>query len=146
MKICLTCADGGHLTEMQQLLDAFEGHEIFFITYKGERSKKLNHNYFITNISDSKFKFLFDIPKIFYILLIERPKLIVSTGSEIAIPTFYFGKLLGCRLIFIETICRITQPTVTGRIVYPICDLFLVQQEELLKKYGKKAKYEGGVY
>jgi beta-1,4-N-acetylglucosaminyltransferase len=81
----------------------------------------------------------------FGILLRERPKLIVSTGSEIAIPAFYLAKLFRIKTIFIESWARVIEPSGTGRLVYPVADVFLVQWECLLPKYGKKAKYEGAV-
>jgi UDP-N-acetylglucosamine:LPS N-acetylglucosamine transferase len=79
------------------------------------------------------------------ILLREKPKLIISTGSEIAIPAFYLAKLLRIKTVFIESWTRVDRPTGTGKIVYPVSDLFLVQWERLLPKYGKKAKYEGAI-
>ena len=53
MKICLTCSHGGHLTEILQLMSAFEGHEIFFITYEGVRSSELNKKYTMKNRRES---------------------------------------------------------------------------------------------
>ena len=86
------------------------------------------------------------ILKAFKILTKEKPDVIVSTGGgEIAVPFCYIGKILGAKIIFIETLSRITTPSGGGRLVYPIADLFLVQWESLLKKYGTKAKYWGNV-
>ena len=81
----------------------------------------------------------------FRILLREKPKLIVSTGSEIAIPAFYLAKLLRIKTIFIESWTRVDRPTGTGKIVYPVSDVFFVQWEHLLSKYGKKTRYEGAI-
>ena len=81
----------------------------------------------------------------FRILLKERPKLIVSTGSEIAIPAFYLAKLFRAKTMFIESWTRVEQPTGTGKLVYLFSDVFLVQWQRLLSKYGKKAKYEGAI-
>jgi len=82
---------------------------------------------------------------IFRILCKEKPDLIVSTGAELAIPAFYLAKLLRIKTIFIESWTRISEPTGTGRIVYPVSYVFLVQWKQLLVKYGKKAKYEGAI-
>jgi beta-1,4-N-acetylglucosaminyltransferase len=145
MKICLTCSHGGHLTEILQLMDAFKGHDIFFITYEGARSKELFPKYTIKNLGDSPVKFLMSIPIIFRVLIKEKPDLIISTGSEIALPVFYVGKLLGIKTMFIESLCRIKGPSLTGRLIYPVSNVFLVQWKELLDKYGKKAQYWGNV-
>ena len=144
MKICITCTPGGHLTEMQYLLEAFNGHEVFYILEDTIRSQAIRDAYLVRLIA-TPLDMLAILPSIFRILLKESPQVIISTGAEIAIPVFYIGKLLGARTIFVETICRISQPTRTGKLVYPVTDLFLVQHESLLAKYGDKARYEGGM-
>lgn len=73
----------------------------------------------------------------------EKPDVLFSTGAEIAIPAFYLGKFLfGAKLIFLESIARIKDISLTGKAIMPIVDLFLVQWEELSRKY-KKAKFWG---
>ena len=49
----------------------------------------------------------------------------------------YLGKLFGAKLIYIEVFDRIDKPTMTGRLVYPIVDKFIVQWEEMRKVYPK---------
>jgi beta-1,4-N-acetylglucosaminyltransferase len=80
------------------------------------------------------------------ILLKERPDVVISTGGgEIAIPFCYAGKLMGAKVVFIETLARVTTRSAAGKLIYPIADLFLVQWESLLKLYGSKAQYWGNV-
>lgn len=145
MKIGLVCSHGGHLTEMLRLLEAFDGHRTFFITYDSSRTRKLKDKYLLENIDRSPTRFLRSIPIILKILIKEMPDLIVSTGAEIAIPVFYLARLFRVKLIFLETLARVDKPSLTGKIVYPIADMFLVQWKRLLEKYGKKAVYEGAV-
>lgn len=146
MKIALVCSHGGHLTEMLFLMGAFEGNDIFFVTYKSSRTAQLNFKkYLINNIGTDPCKMasaLFRIAKIF---IIERPDIVVSTGSEIAIPAFYLAKLLKIKTIFIESWCRVKMPSGTGKMVYNISDIFLVQWPEVLNAYGPKAQYMGAV-
>ncbi len=143
MKICLTCSHGGHLTEILQLTSALEGHEYFFITYEGSRTSSIEHKYTIKNIGTNPLRLLVSIPVLTVILAREKPDLIISTGSEIAIPVFYIGRLLGVKTIFIESLCRVHEPSATGKIVYPVSNLFLVQWKQLLTQYGHKAQYWG---
>ena len=146
MKIGLVCNMGGHLTEMLFLIEAFDGHDIFFLTYKDPRIENLNfRKYLVEKINMSLWKMMKASFKILIILWNEKPNLIVSTGSEIAIPTFIFAKLMGIKTIYIESWCRVTTKSRTGRILYFCSNVFLVQWPDLLKKYGKKAKYKGGV-
>ena len=145
MKICLVCSHGGHLTELQHLREAFDGHETFFITYDSARTRILERRYLLRNIGKNPLLMAYAFFIIFSILLRERPKIIVSTGAEIAIPAFCLAKLLGIKTVFIESWTRVDQPTGTGKIVYRVSDVFLVQWEEMLSKYGKKARYEGAI-
>ncbi len=148
-KICIVCAHGGHLSEALHILDAFEGHDVFFITYRGARSNSLVNKYLFDDPGMGYFgvivRLLSYVPALLKILRRERPALVVSTGGEIAIPAFYIAKLFGSRTIFIETWTRVYHPTLTGRAVYPITNVFLVQWKELLGRYGKKAAYVGGI-
>lgn len=146
MKICLTCSHGGHLTEILQLMGAFEEHDIFFITYEGLRTKELNAKYTMKNLGKNPLRYLISVPKVFRILLREKPDIVISTGSEIAIPVFYIACVLGIRTMFIESLCRVKEPSLSGKIVYPVSGVFLVQWKQLLCKFGKKAQYWGSVF
>jgi beta-1,4-N-acetylglucosaminyltransferase len=149
LKICLACSPGGHLTQMQRLMPAFEGKDYFFVTFKSDYSRHLERAYLLDyklGYIRERLTWLKTIFVALRILLRERPDVVISTGGgEIAIPFCYAGKLLGAKVIFIETLARITTRSGAGKLIYPIADLFLVQWETLLKKYGKKAQYWGSV-
>jgi UDP-N-acetylglucosamine:LPS N-acetylglucosamine transferase len=144
-KIGIICSAGGHFTEMLQVREAFKGQHTFILTYR-EKSTLNQANTYYLDTWRSPTGFIVGLIKIFLIFLKERPDILFSTGSEIAIPPFYFGKFLfGAKLIYLESCAQIFRPSMTGKWVYPITDLFLVQWEPLLKKYGPKAKYVGGL-
>jgi len=149
MKICLACSHGGHFIEMMRLTDAFKEHDYFFVTYNSEATKNLENAYLIKSEGKGlkgKILLINTLIKAIKILIKEKPDAIISTGGgEIAVPFCYIGKILGAKVIFIDTLARITTPSGGGKLVYPIADLFLVQWKPLLKKYGKKAKYWGKV-
>jgi len=166
MKICLVCASGGHLTEMLKISDAFKDKDVFLITYEEEflskyslcnSSYNINRVYFIKNYvvsSINKKKLVKLLNYIRQILVLfaeeilifirEKPDIIISTGSGIAIPIFIFAKPFRRKLIFIESLCRIKNLSMTARIILPIVDIMLVQWKDLVRKY-KKARYEGNI-
>jgi UDP-N-acetylglucosamine:LPS N-acetylglucosamine transferase len=130
---------------MLQLREAFKGHRIFLITYREKATLNQENTYYLETWR-SPTGFIVGLIKIFMIFLKEKPDILFSTGSEIAVPPFYFGKFLfRTKLIYLECSAQVYRPSLTGRCVYPITDLFLVQWEFLLKKYGPKAKYVGGL-
>ena len=71
------------------------------------------------------------------ILRKERPDVIISSGAAVAVPFFYIGKLFGAKTVYIEVFDRIDKPTVTGKLVYPVTDKFIVQWAEMKKVYPK---------
>lgn len=147
MKIALICSHGGHLTELLYLMESFKGHDIFFVTYDNIRTRNLEYRkYLFPNFGEKPYKMFLNLHKIINILLKEKPDVIVSNGAEIAIPFFYLGKLLRKKTVFIECYTRIDTPTITGRLVYPVSNLFLVLWPEMLEKYGNKAQYWGGIF
>jgi len=146
MKIALVCNLGGHLTQMFFLLEAFENHEIFFVTNDDPRIKQVKYKKFLLDyINLNPWKMTKAFIRTFEILIKEKPDIIISTGAEIAIPFFILARILGIKTIYIESWSRVKNMSRTGRILYYIADVFLVQWIDLLKKYGKKARYEGGV-
>lgn len=79
----------------------------------------------------------------FKIFLKNRPHLIFSTGSEIAVPAFFIGKFLfGAKTIYMESLTRVHELSMTGKLLYRFADVFIVQWKELTKKYNK-AIYRG---
>lgn len=166
MKIGIICSPGGHLTQGLSVLKAFEGHDCFLITqsfptvkaFKSPQFEKTYHLRILCNyglgvkISSSRYIWfgvyftllenMFELIKIF---IKEKPNVLFSTGAEIAIPAFYIGKMLfGTKLIFLESITRIKDVSFSGKMVMPIADHFLVQWNDLAKKY-KKAKFLGRI-
>ncbi|MFH8038991.1 MAG: PssD/Cps14F family polysaccharide biosynthesis glycosyltransferase [Candidatus Aenigmatarchaeota archaeon] len=149
INIGFICSGGGHLTEILELLEVAKDTKRFLVTNEGK------HNIVNYSLFDKEYKIkplkidfniIFQLLKIFKILLKEKPDFIISTGAEIAIPFFYLSKFLfKTKLIYLESSAQVYKPSRTGKIVYPITDLFLVQWKNLLNKYGKKAKYVGGL-
>jgi UDP-N-acetylglucosamine:LPS N-acetylglucosamine transferase len=145
-KIGLLCSAGGHFVEMLELWEAVESCHVFLVTYSEKTTVNRKDTYYLTNIVRSPLAFVTGLIKIILILLKEKPDILFSTGSEIAIPFFYFGKFVfRTKLIYLECSAQVYRPSLTGRMVYPITDLFLVQWAPLLRKYGPRAKYVGGL-
>jgi beta-1,4-N-acetylglucosaminyltransferase len=147
MKIALVCSHGGHLTELMYLAESFDEADTFLMTYDSPRTRAIeSRKLLFPNIGERPHELLRLIPQIIHILLEEKPEVIISNGAELAIPFFYIGKALGIKTIFIECYTRVNQPTFTGKLVYPVSDLFLVLWPEMLKEYGHRAEYWGGLF
>ena len=80
-----------------------------------------------------------------FIYLKFRPRVVITTGTHTAGPMCCIAKILGSKVIYIETYANRTSKTSAGRLLYYVADVFIVQWEEMLKLYPK-AKYFGGIY
>ena len=133
---------------MNMLAPVLEGYEWFWVTYRCVRTEAMTaceRVYLLTDIGANPVRMALAFFQALWILLEERPNVLISTGAEIAIPFSWVAKLLGARVVYIETWSRVHTRSGTGPLVYPVTDLFLVQWPDVLGFYGPKARYEGGI-
>ena len=149
VKICLVGSSGGHLTHLYMLKNFWKNKERFWVTFDKEDARSLLEGekfypcYFPTNRNlKNLIKNTFVALKV---LFKEKPDVIISSGAAVAVPFFYIGKMMRKKLVYIEIYDRIDKPTLTGRMVHPIADLFIVQWDEQTKVY-KKAINLGGIF
>jgi UDP-N-acetylglucosamine:LPS N-acetylglucosamine transferase len=151
MKICLTCSAGGHLTQALVIKKLIEelGYDHFFVVIKEkniEMTLKNEKYYLVESPERSVFKTFKSILQTFDILKKEKPRVIISTGAGVSVVVCYVGKFIfKSRVIHIESFSRVYAPSLTGKLLYPISNLFFVQWPYLKKKYGKKAIYAGSL-
>lgn len=154
-KVLFISSTGGHLNELLQLKPMFKKYNSYIITEYDDSTKDLKNEYkekisYLVYGTRSKpfsyiFKFAYNFFKSLFLYFKIRPRYIISTGTHTAVPMCYIGKLFGSKIIFIETFANRTTKTLSGKLVYPISDLFIVQWEEMLKLYPK-AILGGSIY
>lgn len=141
MKICLVGSSGGHLTHLYMLKPIWENRERIWVTFDKEDAKSLLKGetmyscYYPTNRNIKNL--IRNTVVAWDVLRKENPDIIISSGAAVAVPFFYIAKMMGKKLIYIEVFDRTDKPTITGKLVYPIADQFIVQWEEMKKIYPK---------
>jgi len=152
LKICLACSIGGHLTQMLKLEKLYKKHNYFFVTERNEITENLrkeNNMYFLDHYERRTISMFFILLKnliySFFYFIKEFPDIVISTGAGTAVPICYIAKLFGKKVIFIESFAKVNTPNMSGKLIYPIADLFIVQWEGMLKYYPK-AVYGGSIY
>ena len=140
-KICLVGSSGGHLTHLYMLKPLWENKNRFWVTFDKIdansilKDEKVYHCYFPTNRNiKNLIKNTFLAIKV---LWKEKPDIIISSGAAVAVPFFYLGKLRGAKTVYIEVFDRIDKSTLTGKLVYPVTDKFIVQWDEMKNVYKK---------
>ncbi len=151
IKIAFIASAGGHLEEIERLKRVEKKYDSFLITERGEFSKTnfCKKKYYLSQMNRRQLAFL---PKFFAlfvrsftILLREKPDFIVTTGALIVYPFCVWAKLMGIKIVYVESFARVKRPSLTGRLLYNFADLFIVQWEDMLKLYPKSV-LGGGIF
>jgi UDP-N-acetylglucosamine:LPS N-acetylglucosamine transferase len=147
-RVCLACSAGGHLTELLQLEKAWSGMEHFFVSDRRANALELAERervFFLVCPRRNPLKLLANAFQALGLLLRERPDVVVSTGADTAVALCVLAKVLGKRVVFIESFCRIKSGSLSGKIMYRFSDLFLVQWPQN-REFFPKAEYSGSVF
>ncbi len=147
-KVCLACSAGGHLTELLQLERAWQGFYHYFVSDKRLNAIELSKRervYFVKCPRRNPLLLAINFFQSLQIFLREKPDVVLSIGADTAVATCLVAKLFGKRVVFIESFCRVKTPSLSGRIMYRVADLFLVQWKQNLG-FFPKAEFSGGVF
>ena len=155
-RVLFISSTGGHLSELLQLKSMFDVYDYKLVTEKTKSNMYLKDihkkkiSYLTYGTKDRQkilypFRLLFNSFKSLFIYLKFHPDYIITTGTHTAGPMCYIGKMFGSKVIYIETFANMYTKTVTGKLIYPISDLFIVQWESMKELYPKSV-YGGWVY
>jgi beta-1,4-N-acetylglucosaminyltransferase len=155
MKLLFTLGGGGHTTEMVKLIGLLGNeHEYFYVLVKEVQFArgKIPHPGKVYEVRrprgryDNYLSILYNsfiaVWQMAFILIRTRPHAIIGSGPAITVLISVLGKLLGAKIIFVETGSRVTDLSLTGKIMYRIADLFFVQWPPL-QETCPKAVYAG---
>lgn len=150
-KICFAASSGGHLEEIARLVEIKKNREVFLLTEKGSFNELnfCDKVYYVKQINRKEVLFFLNFisltVKSFSILMKEKPDCIISTGALATYPICLIGKMMRKKIIYIESFARVDTPSLTGKLMYKVADLFIVQWEEMLQ-FFPKAVYGGGIF
>ena len=154
-RVLFVASTGGHLNELLQLKSLFEKVDYRLITEGGPSTAHLKSSYpkrvhFLLfgsreHLLSYLFKFVINAFLSLVYVLRFRPQAIVSTGTHTAVVICYLAKLLGAKIIYLETYANVERGNLAGKLLYPIVDRYYVQWESLQAVYPK-ALYVGKIY
>ena len=144
-RVVFISSTGGHFNELMQLEPMFKKYDYHIIVEKDKTNRNLNNKYgkrlsYLPYGTRAKlfvyiFVFTWIIFKSIYYYIKYRPQVIVTTGTHTAVPMCYLGHIFGTKVIFIETFANRYKASLSGRMIYPVADLFVVQWKEMKEFY-----------
>lgn len=140
---------------MRQLLDlepAWASHDYFFVTEDtalGRSIGEQHRSHFIPHYAAGQarlghtFQMLGGAVRNFLrsaaIVLKERPQVVISTGAGAVFFTVLWARLLGAKIVVVESFARFDRPSLFGRLAAPLAHELIVQSSTLVG-YGPRAK------
>ncbi len=138
MKICIVSSCGGHLTEVRVLKSIYEKYNHFYVLNdKIKLPKDMEGKTYFIKHSERDWLFFINVAEAWRIIGKERPSIILSTGAGPVVPFALVARLSRIPTIFIETFTRVTQPSLTGRIMYRLANRFFYQWKPLAQFFPK---------
>jgi beta-1,4-N-acetylglucosaminyltransferase len=141
MKILLVCSSGGHLAQLYQLRPWWQQHDRAWVTFADPQSRSLlqgercfaAHAPTTRNVPNA----LRNLRLAVSVIRAERPDVVISDGAGVAFPFFLVARGALVRTVYLEVYDRISRPTMTGKLCYPVTDLFLLQWPEQVRSYPR---------
>ncbi len=150
-KLCFAASTGGHFEQILMLRPLMERYDSFLMTEKTtyEVDVKGQRIYYLSQLNRKEravfFRMIKNAAVSLYIMIKERPDVVIATGALSTIPICLLAKCFGKKLVFIESFAKVTSPTRTGKFLYRFADRFYVQWESMLAFYPG-AICLGGIY
>lgn len=134
LEVMLVCSSGGHLRQLWRLLPWLEDHQRNWVTFDTADATSLLIGEDTTTAHSPTTR---NIPNLlrntrlaWRLLRMRPPDVIISSGAGVAVPFFWFSRLLGIPTVYVEVFDRVDSATMTGRLCRPVTDLFMVQWDE----------------
>ena len=149
-KICLAGSGGGHVRQLLDLTPLWSKYDYFFVTEDTSLGRSLHEThrtYLVPHFAwgqarlGAPFRMLAAALRSFFlsaaIIFRERPDVVISTGAGAVYFALIWARLLGARIVAIESFARFERPSLFGRLSAPFAHHFIVQSAKLKVFYPK---------
>lgn len=132
--------------QLLRLRPAFEGCDVVFSTVSKTYESTIGSAEFRLVIDanrSKKISMIYCAISIFILLVRERPDIVITTGAAPGYFAARIGKLLGARVVWIDSVANADVMSLSGQKAQRFADLWLTQWEHLSNNGGPK--YLGSV-
>ncbi len=147
-KLMVVASAGGHWVQLMRMRKAWDGLQVTYLStdagladiVKTMAQNEGNPQPKFASVTDAnlleKLGLVRLLSGVLFALLRHRPDVIITTGAAPGYFALRFGKLLGARTIWIESMANAEKMSVSGKEVRRYADLWLTQWEHLARPEG----------
>jgi len=148
LRVCLAASGGGHLRQLLDLQSVWEKHRYFFVTEDtalGRTIAQDHPTHFLPHFAWGQAKqgallrmlgeAVVSFCKSASIILRERPDVLITTGAGAVYPAVLWARVMGTKVIAMESFARFEQPSLFGRLAAPISHHFIIPSAGVSRWY-----------
>lgn len=146
-RVIAIASAGGHWIQLRRLRPAFADADVLWVTTKeGYRQEMLPGERFAV-VPDAnrwnKLKLAYSAARLLLLVLINRPRVVVTTGAAPGYFAIRFGKLVGAKTLWIDSIANADELSLSGELAMKSADIVLTQWEHVA--VNGRPGFEGAV-
>ncbi len=137
---------GGHWVQLMRLRPSWEGTPVVYASVSEELRERVGEAPFYVvpdGNTNTKLALVWMAVRVFILVLRIRPVAVVSTGAAPGFFAIVFGKLVGAKTAWVDSIANADRLSLSGRSVRWFADAWLTQWEHLADPSGPQ--YRGSV-
>ena len=146
VRVLAIASSGGHWVQLMRLRPAFEGCDMVYVTAQSNPREDLGGAKLYRIIDANRWnkgRLARLAPRVLWLLLKERPDVIVSTGAAPGALAVIFGRLIGARTLWVDSIANAERLSMSGKLVRKWATLTLSQWPDVAAAEG--VAYRGAV-
>jgi UDP-N-acetylglucosamine--N-acetylmuramyl-(pentapeptide) pyrophosphoryl-undecaprenol N-acetylglucosamine transferase len=145
----LACSRGGHLDLLLRLEGVLADRRLVWVTQESGRVADIRRAGGRVHVLGEYHGSLRGIAGVVWrsigVLLRERPRFVITSGSGIVVPFCLLARLTGAKVVFIETSARVRGASRSGRVLSRIANRVIVQWDEMRAVYPGAAVAQSSV-
>ncbi len=144
-KVLAVASGGGHWVQLLRLRPAFSGCSVEYLTTQSAYARDVDGT--LHAVSDAnvweKLKLIKMFAQVAWVVLKVRPDIVITTGAAPGFAAIIFGKWLGAKTIWLDSMANSQTLSNSGARIKPWCDIWLTQWPHLAVPGGPQ--YHGAI-
>jgi UDP-N-acetylglucosamine:LPS N-acetylglucosamine transferase len=147
-ELLLVCSAGGHLLQLQLLDDVWRPHSRIWVTHRREDALSVLQDEEVIFAHGPTTRNVGNMLRNFWlawkVIRRVRPLVVITTGAGVAVPFAWVGRFHGAKVVYVESLTRVAEPSMSLRLIRPVANRTYVQWPELASSV-RGSRYVGNL-